>query len=114
MTLDVELVQALRTDYTQANLNEQDRAMLDYVAQLTQDATRLTPADIDGLTTYPGPSSDAGGFSPVGATVYQLFPTSLTWGLVLVAMAGAIVATLVAAALPARRAARLDPVKVMR
>ena len=28
----------------------------------------LTVADIDGLTTYPGPSGDAGGFSPVGAT----------------------------------------------
>lgn len=28
----------------------------------------LTPADIDGLTTYPGPAGEGGGFSPVGAT----------------------------------------------
>jgi alkylhydroperoxidase family enzyme len=28
---------------------EADRAMLDYVAQLTRDATRVTPADIDRL-----------------------------------------------------------------
>jgi acetyl-CoA acetyltransferase len=28
----------------------------------------LTPANIDGLTTYPGPAGDGGGFSPVGAT----------------------------------------------
>ena len=28
----------------------------------------LRSADIDGLTTFPGPSGDTGGFSPVGAT----------------------------------------------
>lgn len=47
--------------------------------QLTLDAclaaiadAGLSPADIDGLTTYPGPSGDAGGFSPVGATETML------------------------------------------
>ena len=47
--------------------------------QLTLDAclaaiadAGLTPADIDGLTTYPGPSGDSGGFSPVGATETML------------------------------------------
>ena len=49
MTLDVELVEAIRTDFTNANLDEADRAMLDYVAQLTQDATRITPLDIERL-----------------------------------------------------------------
>jgi len=32
----------------------------------------LTPDDIDGLTTYPGPMHDAGGHSPVGATEVML------------------------------------------
>ena len=43
MTLDEELVRALREDYTRAPVSEQDRVMLDYVAQLTRDATRITP-----------------------------------------------------------------------
>lgn len=32
------------------------------------DSTGLRPSDIDGITTYPGRSGDAGGFSPVGST----------------------------------------------
>jgi len=43
--LDEELVAALRRDYTQAKLSEQDRAMLDYVVKLTKDATRCSKAD---------------------------------------------------------------------
>jgi len=39
------LVAALREDYTAAPISEQDRAMLDFVVQLTRDATRITPAD---------------------------------------------------------------------
>ena len=34
---------ALQDDYRKAPISEQDRAMLDYVAQLTRDATRITP-----------------------------------------------------------------------
>jgi uncharacterized peroxidase-related enzyme len=49
VTLDEKMVAALREDYTRAPLSEQDRAMLDYVVQLTKDATRLTPADHDKL-----------------------------------------------------------------
>jgi alkylhydroperoxidase family enzyme len=43
VTLDEKLIAALRDDYTNAPLSEQDRVMLDYVIQLTKDATRLTP-----------------------------------------------------------------------
>ena len=49
MTLDDALIAALREDYTQAPLSPADRAMLDYVVQLTKDATRLTPQDHDKL-----------------------------------------------------------------
>ncbi|MBV8859856.1 MAG: hypothetical protein JOZ02_23195 [Acidobacteria bacterium] len=41
--MDEELVRALQEDYTTAPVSEQDRLMLDYVAQLTRDATRVTP-----------------------------------------------------------------------
>ena len=47
VTLDAALVRAIRTDYTTADLSAQDRAMLDYVAQLTRDATRIGPVDVD-------------------------------------------------------------------
>ncbi|HWQ31460.1 MAG TPA: hypothetical protein VNQ79_01145 [Blastocatellia bacterium] len=49
VTLDDSMVAALREDYTRAPVSEQDRVMLDYVAQLTRDATRLTPQDHDKL-----------------------------------------------------------------
>jgi uncharacterized peroxidase-related enzyme len=45
VTLDDELVEALQKDYRTANISEQDRVMLDFVAQLTRDATRITPDD---------------------------------------------------------------------
>ena len=34
---------ALEEDYTKAPLSDAERAMLDYVAQLTRDATRIGP-----------------------------------------------------------------------
>ena len=43
MTLDQALVAALEEDYTKAPIAEQDRVMLDYVVQLTRDATRIGP-----------------------------------------------------------------------
>jgi uncharacterized peroxidase-related enzyme len=43
VTLDEALVEALRRDYRTAPIEERDRVMLDYVAQLTQDATGVTP-----------------------------------------------------------------------
>ncbi len=49
MSLDEELVAALRRDYREAKLCEQDRAMLDYVAQITRDATRVIPGHLENL-----------------------------------------------------------------
>jgi uncharacterized peroxidase-related enzyme len=43
--LDKSLVEALQTDYRSAAVNEQDRAMLDYVVKLTKDATKVSPED---------------------------------------------------------------------
>ncbi len=43
------MVKALEADYRTAPISEQDRVMLDYVAQLTKDATRISPADHDRL-----------------------------------------------------------------
>ena len=43
MTLDEVLVDALRRDYTTALISKAERVMLDYVVQLTKDATRITP-----------------------------------------------------------------------
>ena len=38
-------MEALQTDYRAAAINEQDRAMLDYVVKLTKDATKVSPDD---------------------------------------------------------------------
>jgi uncharacterized peroxidase-related enzyme len=43
VTLDQALVDALRRDYTTAPISAAERVMLDYVVQLTKDATRITP-----------------------------------------------------------------------
>jgi uncharacterized peroxidase-related enzyme len=45
VTLDEELVAALTADHRTAPIREQDRVMLDYVVQLTRDATKIGPAD---------------------------------------------------------------------
>lgn len=37
------MVNALREDYTTAPITEAERVMLDYVVQLTKDATRISP-----------------------------------------------------------------------
>ena len=47
--MDEALVSALEEDYTLAPISEQDRAMLDYVVQLTRDATGIGPADQERL-----------------------------------------------------------------
>ena len=49
MTIDSEMVKALEEDYKTAPISEQDRVMLDYVVQVTKDATRISPADHERL-----------------------------------------------------------------
>jgi len=43
VTLDAGLVAALEDDYTKAPVSDRERVMLDYVVQLTKDATRIGP-----------------------------------------------------------------------
>ncbi|HMJ24260.1 MAG TPA: hypothetical protein VK475_00445 [Pyrinomonadaceae bacterium] len=43
------MVRALQDDYKTAPISEPDRVMLDYVAQLTQDATRISEQDHERL-----------------------------------------------------------------
>lgn len=47
--MDHELVAALEDDYRKAPISEQEKVMLDYVAQITRDATRISPADHERL-----------------------------------------------------------------
>ena len=39
----------MEEDYKTAPITEQDRVMLDYVVQITKDATRISPADHERL-----------------------------------------------------------------
>ena len=39
------MVNALKEDYANAPISTKDRVMLDYVIQLTKDATRISPDD---------------------------------------------------------------------
>lgn len=41
--MDDDLVAALRNDYTTAPISAREKVMIDYVVQLTRDATRITP-----------------------------------------------------------------------
>lgn len=43
------MIEALRADYRTAPITDAERAMVEYVVQLTKDATKITPADLDGL-----------------------------------------------------------------
>jgi uncharacterized peroxidase-related enzyme len=47
--LNQELVAALEDDYRKAPISEQEKVMLDYVVQITRDATRISPADHEKL-----------------------------------------------------------------
>ena len=43
------MVAALEDDYRNAPISEQEKVMLDYVVQMTRDATRISPADHERL-----------------------------------------------------------------
>ncbi len=43
------MVRLLEEDYKKAPITEQDRIMLDYVVQVTRDATRISAADHERL-----------------------------------------------------------------
>ncbi len=45
MSLNEEMVEALRKDFRSAPISEQNKAMLEYVVKLTRDATRCSPED---------------------------------------------------------------------
>ena len=49
MTLDKELIEALKKDYTTAPITPQERVMVDYVVKLTKDATKVWKDDIERL-----------------------------------------------------------------
>ena len=49
VTLDDTLVDALRTDWRTAPISDAERVMIEYVVQLTEDATRITPAHHERL-----------------------------------------------------------------
>jgi uncharacterized peroxidase-related enzyme len=43
VTLDDTLVESLRTDWRTAPISDAERVMIEYVVQITEDATRITP-----------------------------------------------------------------------
>jgi alkylhydroperoxidase family enzyme len=47
--LDEALIAALEDDYTKAPITKQERVMLDYVVQVTRDATRIGPQHHESL-----------------------------------------------------------------
>ena len=49
MTLDDVLVEAIKKDFRKAPISDQDRVMLEYVEQITRDATRISPDFHDRL-----------------------------------------------------------------
>ena len=43
------MVAALEDDYRKAPISDQEKVMLDYVVQITRDATRISPSDHERL-----------------------------------------------------------------
>ena len=51
VTLDDALIEALHADWRTAPISDAERVMVEYVVQLTEDATCITPAYHDRLRT---------------------------------------------------------------
>ena len=51
LTKNTRLAQALKTDYTTAELTPRQRGMLDYAVKLTQTPSAMRETDIDALRT---------------------------------------------------------------
>jgi len=49
VTLNQELIDALKRDYTSAPITDQERVMLDYVVKLTKDAVKVQKNDHERL-----------------------------------------------------------------
>ena len=49
VTLDNDLIAALRDDYKSAPITEAESVMCDFVVQLTKDATKIHPGSLDRL-----------------------------------------------------------------
>jgi len=49
VTLNQELIDALKRDYTTAPITPQERVMVDYVVKLTKDATQVSRKDHEQL-----------------------------------------------------------------
>jgi uncharacterized peroxidase-related enzyme len=52
VTLDESLVRALQDDYHTASITDDERAMLDYARQLTEDATHITSQHHERLRAH--------------------------------------------------------------
>jgi hypothetical protein len=52
VTLDESLVEQLRSDYRLAPISNAERAMLDFCVAITENATRVSREDIDGLRAH--------------------------------------------------------------
>ena len=52
VTLDEALVAQLRADYRTAPITAAERAMLDFAVDVTEDATRVSRATLDGLRAH--------------------------------------------------------------
>jgi uncharacterized peroxidase-related enzyme len=76
---DETLLEQIKADYTQANLDPADRAMLDYAAKLTRTPAAVSEADFQALRE--AGFDDRGILDIAQITAYFAFVTRLADGL---------------------------------